>query len=451
MKTPDTQLLRIAHFSHLTKWSAYDAETENVKFRFPLVPLAKLLKRIKEPTTIQDNTRYKRITVRLYGQGVLQRDELLGKEIGTKRQFVVHAGQLIISRIDARNGAFGIVPDDLEGAIVTNDFWLFEVQNALPQYLILVLSSDSFRNYWQSKSSGTTNRQRVSENDLLSSKIALPPLQQQQSYINQYNTYLSQAELNEQEVKNEQERVNVWFLNKLGIIHRTSWEPTNLINICHLKDLNRWDIWTNRDEYYSEKYITVPFSRLVLGNPMYGANEKAIKKVSDVRYIRITDIREDGSLGDDFVSVDKVNPKYLLSENDFLIARSGNTVGKTFLYTSKIGKAIFAGYLVKYIIDTKKLLPKYLFYYSKSIMFKQWVKANQRIFGQPNINGKEYLTAPIILPPLELQTKIVRYIEIAYKKIKVLQEKSLFLRKQAKDKFELSAFESNIKGEPYYG
>lgn len=98
---------------------------------------------------------------------------LTGKQF-CKRQFTAHAGQLIISRIDARNGAFGVIPNELEGAIVTNDFWLFEVENVLPEYLMLILSSDLFQKYWQTQSSGTTNRQRILEDAFLNSRIALP-------------------------------------------------------------------------------------------------------------------------------------------------------------------------------------------------------------------------------------------------------------------------------------
>ena len=173
MAMTKSDFLHIVRFVDLDKWSAHDAVFENMDNRFLLVPLSKVLKRVKEPVIIEDGALYKRITVRLYGQGVLKRDELLGAEIGTKRQFLAHAGQLIISRIDARNGAFGIVPSELEGAIVTNDFWLFDVQNALPEYLMLVLSSELFQRYWQTQSSGTTNRQRVDEDSFLSSLIVL--------------------------------------------------------------------------------------------------------------------------------------------------------------------------------------------------------------------------------------------------------------------------------------
>ena len=141
-----SSILKTVNFANLSRWSVNSTLAQKIKSNYPLVPLSEVMKRIKEPIYVENDTLYKRITVRLYGLGVLQRDELYGRDIGTKKQFIARKGQLIISRIDARNGAFGIVPDELDGAIVTNDFWLFDVKNAIPQYLSLVLSSEFFNN-----------------------------------------------------------------------------------------------------------------------------------------------------------------------------------------------------------------------------------------------------------------------------------------------------------------
>lgn len=155
MRTSEQQVLNFVRFVDLSRWSAGSALLKKIKSSYPLLPLSCVLKRIREPVAIEDEKRYRRLTVRLYGQGVIERDELYGKDIGTKRQFIAREGQLIISRIDARNGAFGIVPKELDGAVVTNDFWLFEVQNAFVQYIVLVLSSERFQRQWQSQSSGS--------------------------------------------------------------------------------------------------------------------------------------------------------------------------------------------------------------------------------------------------------------------------------------------------------
>ena len=85
-----------------------------------------------------------------------------------------------------------------------------------------------------------------------------------------------------------------------------------------------------------------------------------------------------------------------MKENDFLIARSGNTVGKTFLYKEFYGRAIYAGYLVKYILDLNKVIPEYILYFTKIEYYRNWIASNQRVSGQPNINGQEFLYSPII-------------------------------------------------------
>lgn len=141
-----------------------------------------------------------------------------------------------------------------------------------------------------------------------------------------------------------------------------------------------------------------------------------------MRYIRITDINDDGTLGNEFVSAEKVDNKYLLEQDDFLIARSGNTVGKTYLYDASIGKALFAGYLIKFVLNKKIINPHYFLYYTKSSIFKKWIASNQRISGQPNINGQEYLSADIIVPPIQKQNEIVKKIGIYNKEYQLLKE-----------------------------
>ena len=70
MATNNSDMLHIVRFMDLEKWSAHETVFRNMDNRFPLVPLSKVLKRVKEPVIIEDGTPYKRITVRLYGQGV---------------------------------------------------------------------------------------------------------------------------------------------------------------------------------------------------------------------------------------------------------------------------------------------------------------------------------------------------------------------------------------------
>lgn len=245
MATNDTRLLQLAHFSNMTRWSAHGSAFGNVTSKFPLVPLSAILRRIKEPISIEDGVLYKRITVRNNGRGVVQRDELYGREIGTKRQFIAHAGQLIISRIDARNGALGIVPKELEGAIVTNDFWLFEVHDALLEYLMLVLSSERFQLYWQSQSSGTTNRQRLSEDVFLDSKIVLPDIGLQNKLVEKYIRSCQEAVCSDEAAQNIITGINHYLFSELGIEEKKIARVDVTLGFITFAHIYQWSVDKN--------------------------------------------------------------------------------------------------------------------------------------------------------------------------------------------------------------
>lgn len=262
MSVAEQGILHFARFAEISKWSANVSVFDGVKMSYPLVPLSKVLKRIKEPIIIEDDFLYKRITVRLYGQGVLQRDEVSGKDIGTKRQFIAHSGQLIISRIDARNGAFGIVPKELEGAIVTNDFWLFDVHDALPQYLMLVISSELFQKHWQTQSSGTTNRQRVGEDDFLQSKIALPLLKKQKEIVAKYYDTTNRATQKENAADSIENNIILKWNSYLGLKDQQE-EDGLLFRTTRFSNLFDWlPVSSPLTVYGLAKYPSVPLSSL---------------------------------------------------------------------------------------------------------------------------------------------------------------------------------------------
>ncbi len=154
--------------------------------------------------------------------------------------------------------------------------------------------------------------------------------------------------------------------------------------------------------------------------PQYGANEAGILRLDDSepRYIRITDIDEYGSLVPGLgVTATNVEEKYFLKNNDLLFARSGNTVGKSYLHKSsdKSHAHFFAGYMIRFTIDAEKISPDYVFAFTQTRAYADWVKAVQRVTGQPNINADEYKSLPIPLPPSNVQNTVIDLLETAYK------------------------------------
>ena len=178
-------------FSGLFNWSVQYLNDSKIAFSkaYPMMRIGEFLKRNKTAVTIQDGVKYKRVTIKVRNGGVVPRDEVMGENIGTKKQFLVSKGQFILSKIDARNGAMGIIPAELDGAVVTQDFLPYDIDTTKvnPQYFVLVCTTKQFIAFCQSCSSGTTNRQRVDETQFLNIKVPVPSLEEQNELVEEYN------------------------------------------------------------------------------------------------------------------------------------------------------------------------------------------------------------------------------------------------------------------------
>lgn len=178
------------------------------------------------------------------------------------------------------------------------------------------------------------------------------------------------------------------------------------------------------------------------GKLSYGSGASAVEYDGETRYIRITDITDNGELSEDRKSPSVVDEKYFLHDGDILFARSGATVGKTFLYRSTDGRGIYAGYLIRIIPNQDMVLPQYVFNYTKTDYYASFVRDCQRAVAQPNINAQEYGNLMICVPPIELQEQFTRFVEQTDKS-KVLFTQKLFF--QLYMAICVNAFEKNAR------
>ncbi|OOF64977.1 restriction endonuclease subunit S [Rodentibacter pneumotropicus] len=147
----------------------------------------------------------------------------------------------------------------------------------------------------------------------------------------------------------------------------------------------------------------------------YGANESAELDDKDLpRYIRITDIREDGKLKEEtFKSLEyEKAEEYLLDNFDILLARSGATVGKSYLYKkSLVGVACYAGYLIRARFKQEISNPEFINYVFQSNFYSAWVKAVNIQATIQNVSAEKYNEFTLALPPLEEQIAIATYLD----------------------------------------
>lgn len=163
----------------------------------------------------------------------------------------------------------------------------------------------------------------------------------------------------------------------------------------------------------------------------YGANESAESdEPEQPRYIRITDIDEQGNLKDDtFKSLEFEKAKdYLLNVNDILLARSGATVGKSFLYKENLKNfACYAGYLIRARLDQKKFNANFVNYYFQSTGYWDWIKSVNIQATIQNVSAEKYNDFVLSVPTLIEQTAIAHYLDTKLGEIDALIDKQQML------------------------
>jgi restriction endonuclease S subunit len=323
---------------------------------FPFESLGALIIQKENKIKLQDDVLYKQVTIKLYGKGVLVRQEVMGAEIKTEAQFVVNAGDFIMSKIDARNGAFGVVPEILEGAVVTTSFPYFEVQTnkVNPKYLESIVTQKSFYDQINNMVSGATGRRSVEVDNFLELQIPFPPLEVQNEIVEKIKK--------QKQIIDGAERIDNAHRTSLGELN---FETKLLSNICQNLDGRRKPI-TEED-------------RIKGDIPYFGASG-VIDYVQD--YIFDEDLL--------LVSEDGANLKMRTYPIAFSIK------GKTWINNH--------AHVLKF---NDRITQKFVEYYLNSISLEEYLTGTT----QPKLNQEKLNNIPIPLPPLETQRQIVEKLD----------------------------------------
>jgi type I restriction enzyme M protein len=260
------------------------------------------------------------------------------------------------------------------------------------EYLKFFLLSDLFYNYCQ-KIAGGGAQGNISPSKILSFKIPLPPLEIQEQIVAELESYQKIIDGARQVVEN--------------------YKPTFKID-------PDWE-WVEIGE---------------ISNKLeYGYSESA-KDNGDYRYIRITDISENGLLKDDeikYVNLNEKSKNYILKKGDILVARTGATYGKTLYFDREI-KAIFAGYLIRINFNKEIINPSYFWAFSQSI---EYLKQKHQLVqggGQPQFNANAIKKIKVPVPPVEAQKEIILKIENEQKIIDANKELIKIYEQKIKEK-----------------
>jgi restriction endonuclease S subunit len=362
----------------------------------------------------------------------------------TLKRSQVTAGDLVfaISGTKDNLGTVSIVPEfikeaNLNSAMVRLDLDLAKLDK---KYFCLLFSLNFVRTQIDYIGKGAAQN-NLNNEEICQIQIPVPPLAIQTQIVEKFENAYNAKRAKEAEAKELLAGIDAYLLDKLGIATPTKTAAKKTFYTTASKVTGgRLDpeYVAYQSQITSDKYPIVHLKQLLKTSPQYGANESGIERtdITQPRYIRITDIDEIGRLDETDLGKTAltIEERYILQNNDLLFARSGNTVGKCYLHKSDLVnyECFFAGYMIRFILNDIYALPEFIFGWTQTQLYKDWVTAIRRAAGQPNINAEEYKSLQIPLPPLEIQNEIATHIQNLREKAKRLEMEANSEIEQAK-------------------
>lgn len=442
--------LKIVEFKNLECWSVKVlTQTKGSSSNLKHIGIGKIMVKNRDIIEVQDSETYNRVTIKLYNKGLKIRDTVQGSEIGVKRQTIIKPGQFIMSKIDARNGAFGVVTKELKNAITTADFLSYNVNTEIinADYLRLLTTTKYFTELCESTSTGTTGRKRISESLFLETQIPLPSaLKEQEQLVQAYQSKITQAETNRQEATTLEAKVENYLMDELGIEIVEKKKQENgykFLQFVDFKDLSRWGI---KKQLFESKYnlTTIENNYTYLGrgkSPKY--NDKSDKFILNQKCVRWFQIDNQFAKKVDSGWLQSISKTGFTKENDILINSTGEgTIGRSAIIDAKNANLLTDSHILLLRLDSKLINPFFYmcWFNSKENQFQLDQIKSAQTTKQTELGIENLKNMLLPLPPLPVQNKIVTQIDIWKSEIKRLKQEADEFEQSAKREFEEAIF-----------
>jgi len=414
-----------------------------------LRPLRDVLVQRSEPVRVDGILGdWQAITIKFSGE-VLPRERT---EVFKGAMFAAYPGDLAFSKIDARNGAVGLIPDSIPKAVVTSEYPVFtpNAEKLRADFLHHLLRAEHFRADLQRKASGTSGRKRVTPEGFLSLEIPLPSLVEQDALIAAYTDALHRATQLEQAADAIERAGWQAFETALGVAPPPPL-PNRPVFVARFKDVERWSHDGILRGAIGNGDTKTPTATEALGNALlevrHGCSKGPSKKATSLRVLKISavtkgrlDLSEHKFIADE----PAMREQFALKSGDILMCRTNGTlayVGMSALVDADIDDMIFPDKVIRVRPNPEKIEPGFLWRLLQVSAVRSQIEAAARTaVGNFAIGGKDIKALKVPLPLPARQKCIAQALEDTMTEAKSKRTEAATLRQSAWAAFEAALF-----------
>ena len=416
-----------------------------------MMRIGEFLKRNKTAVAIDDDVIYKRPRIRVRNGGISLRDEILGEKIGTKSQFLISKGQFLLSKIDARNGAFGVVPEKLDGGVITGNFWTFDVDYSIvnPHYLTLLTTTDAFIQFCEQASNGTTNRHYLQEPLFLNIKVPVPSLEEQNELVKTYNDIMIFIKMEEMKAIDADLKATVSVRNALGVAPYPGHIEKKLVHYISYGAIDSWSapqiLYAENSPFGKSKFACKKLSDLAFINPK--TDLSMLSDADNISFIPMEDISDDYGewIGKRIGSKSDIKGYTKFQDGDIIWARITPCMqnGKSSLLSNLVnGKGYGSTEFHIIRIKSSEVLPQYIHTLLRHFdVLSDAKKYFTGSAGQQRVPTSYLENLLIPVPPLEVQKQIADEYASGIEQAKQGYNKIASYKQDLKKNFETQIFE----------
>jgi type I restriction enzyme, S subunit len=391
-----------------------------------MVPLGEVLIQYQEYIEAPEPRLYPKLSVKLYGKGVVLDEPADGSMLKMKRHQIAKAGQVILSEIWGKKGAVGIVPPEGGGALCTSHFFLFDIRRDCiePKYLQAIFTANYLQEQLSTDAKGTTGYAAVRPKTLLKATIPLPPLSEQQrivARIEELAARIEEARGLRQQAVTEAEALQASGSNALFDSARCDGWPT--VALGDVSDIR---------------------SGVTLGRTLRGPTIR-------LPYLRVANV-QDGHL--DLRVIKEVEilaeevDKWQLQPGDILLTEGGDwdKLGRGTVWSGEIPNCIHQNHIFRVRVDAREFDPRFLAAVIGSPYGKRYFQAAaKQTTNLATINQRQLKAFTVIRPSLAEQRRIVTYLDDIQRKVNNVRQL------QAKTATELDALLPSVLDKAFKG